>query len=45
MKPIEVKSNTYIDTKLIIQIRSLKLVILLKYQNIKKFFAKGYTPN
>ena len=45
MKPIDVKSNTYMDLvrKLIIKILNLKLVILLlKYKNI---LAKGYTPN
>ena len=27
------------------KILNLKLVILLEYQNIKTFFAKGYVPN
>ena len=47
MKPVDVKSNTHIDSskKLIIKILNLKLVILLEYKNIKIFFAKGYTPN
>ena len=31
--------------KLIIKVINLKLVIFLEYQNIKKIFAKGYTPN
>ena len=28
-----------------IKIQNLELVILLEYQNIKTFFAKGYVPN
>ena len=31
--------------KLIIKILILKLVMLIEYQNIKIFFAIGYTPN
>ena len=47
MKPIDVKSNTYIDSSKEIneKIRNLKLVIMLDYQNIKVFLQKGYTPN
>ena len=42
MKPADVKSNTYISSskKVIIKILNLKLVILLKYQNIKIFLQK-----
>ena len=31
--------------KLMIKVLNIKLVILLEYQNIKKIFEKGYTPN
>ena len=42
MKPVDVKSNTYIDyvKKLTIKILNLKLAILLEYQN-KNILAKG----
>ena len=48
MKPVDVKSSTYIVTyivitivkKLMIKILNLKLVILLEYQNIKTFLQK-----
>ena len=42
MKPIDVKSNTYIDssTEINEKIRNLKLVIMLDYQNIKVFLQK-----
>ena len=42
MKPVDVKSNTYIDSskKLMIKIRNLKLLIMLEYQNIKLFLQK-----
>ena len=40
MKPVEVKSNTYIDNKSTIKILNLKLVILLEYQNLKIFLQK-----
>ena len=38
MKPVDVKSNTYIgySEKLIIKTQNLKLVILLEYRNIKE---------
>ena len=38
MKPVDVKSNTYIgySKKLIIKTQNLKLVILLEYRNIKE---------
>ena len=45
MKPVDVKSNTYIDSikELTIEILNLKLVILLEYQNIlqKAIFQIG----
>ena len=39
MKPVDVKSNTYIDSGKEIKEKfvNLKLVILLEYQNIKIF--------
>ena len=40
MKPVDVKSNTYILTlvkTLIVKILNLKLVIMLEYHNIKMF--------
>ena len=39
MKPVDIKSSTYINsiTKIVIEILNLKLVILLKCQNIKIF--------
>ena len=45
MKPVDVKSSTYIDSGkkiiiIIIKILNLKLVILLEYQNIKIFLEK-----
>ena len=47
MKPIDVASDSYADynedsNK---KILSLKLVIVLEFQNIKKIFAKRYVPN
>ena len=47
MKPIDIKSNTLntiltVVRKLIMKILNLKLGILLEYQKIKVFFAKGY---
>ena len=39
MKPVDVKSNTYIDSSNETNI-NLKLVILLEYQNIKIFLQK-----
>ena len=46
MKPIHVKSSTYIDSSTEVNIKDLKLKIgdivkISKYQNI---FAKGYVP-
>ena len=42
MKPVDVKSSPYIDSskEKMIKITSLKLVILLEYQNIKLFLQK-----
>ena len=42
IKPVEVKSNTYIDSSKEIndKILNLKFVMLLEYQNIKTFFNK-----
>ena len=37
MKPIDVKSSTYIDSSKENKILNLKLVIMLEYQNIKIF--------
>ena len=39
MKPVDVKSNRYINSskEIMIKILNLKLVILLEYQNIKTF--------
>ena len=47
MKRVDVKSThiLILVNKLIIKTKNLKLVIMLEYQNIKIFFAKGYTPN
>ena len=47
MKPVNVKSNTYINStkKLMTKILNLELVVLLEYQNIKIFFAIEYVPN
>ena len=43
MKPVDVKSSTYIDSSKEInkKILNLKLVILLEYQNKKKFLQKA----
>ena len=43
MKPVDEKSSTYITLvkKLMVRIINLKLVILLEYQNIKKFSQKA----
>ena len=44
MKPVDVKSNTYIEYSKeisnIIKILNLKLVIMLEYQNVKTFLQK-----
>ena len=42
MKPVDVDSNTYIDSfkKLILKILNLELVILLEYENLKIFLPK-----
>ena len=46
MKHVDVKQNILtLVKKLMINILNLKLMILLEYQNIKPFFAKGYVPN
>ena len=47
MKPVDVKSNTYIDTSKEINMKNPKckiddIVRILKYKNI---FSKGYTEN
>ena len=46
MRPVDVKSSTYIDCskKLMIKILNLKLVILLEQKSFI-FFANGYVPN
>ena len=41
MKPVDVKDNTYIEKKLMIKILSLKLVVILEYQNTKSFLLKA----
>ena len=42
MKPVDAKSNTFIDSskEIMIKIRNLNLVIMLEYQNIKMFVQK-----
>ena len=41
VKPVEVKDNTYIDSKkLMITILNLKLVIMLEYHDAKTFLVK-----
>ena len=48
MKPVDVKPSTYILTltqEKVRKVLNLKLVIISKYHNIKKFFAKGYFLN
>ena len=42
MKPVDVKSNIYIDSskKLMITIQSIKFVIMLEYQNMKIFLQQ-----
>ena len=48
MKPADVKPSTYILTlakEKVRKVLNLKLVIISKYHNIKKFFAKGYFLN
>ena len=44
MKPIDVKTNTCIDSskEIMIEILNLKLVVLLEYQNIK-VFSQNFT--
>ena len=45
MKPVNVKSNTYINSsKELKKILHLKLVVLSEYQN-KNIFAKVHVPN
>ena len=41
MKPVDVKSSTYIDSSKEINDQEPKLVILLEYQNIKTFLQKA----
>ena len=48
MKPVDVKPSTYILTltkEKVRKVLNLKLVIISKYHNIKKFLAKGYFLN
>ena len=47
MKPIDVKTNTCIDSskEIMIEILNLKLVVLLEYQNIKVFLQKFTQQN
>ena len=42
MKPVDVKSNTCIDSskKLMITIQNIKFVIMLEYQNMKIFLQQ-----
>ena len=40
MKPVDVKSNTYSDSRKKLIILILKLVMVLEYQNIKMFFQE-----
>ena len=42
MKPVDVKSSTYVDSrkKLVIKILNIKLTILLEFQNIKIYLQK-----
>ena len=43
MKPVDVKSNTYIDSSNVINDKNpnLKLVIMFEYQNIKTFLQEA----
>ena len=48
MKPVDVKPSTYIlplTKEKVRKVLNLKLVIISKYHNIKKFLAKGYFLN
>ena len=47
MKPVDVKSNTYIDSKKEIHYRDLKFKIgdIVRISKYEKIFAKGYVPN
>ena len=47
MKPVDVKSSTYISSskKIMMKVLTLKLVILLEYQNIKLFLQKVMFQN
>ena len=47
MKPVDVKSNTYIDSSSEINNKHPKFRIgdILRISKYKNFFAKGYTPN
>ena len=46
MKPVDVKSNTYIDSSTEINDRNPKFKIddNVRISKYKKIFAKGYTP-
>ena len=47
MKPVEIKSNIYIDSSKEINNKDLKfkLVDTVRISKYKNVFAKGYTPN
>ena len=47
MKPVDVKSNTYIDSNKEISNKNPKFKIgdIVRISNNKNVFAKGYTPN
>ena len=47
MKPVEIKSNIYIDSSKEINNKDLKfkLVDTVRISEYKNVFAKGYTPN
>ena len=47
MKPVDVKSNTYIDSSKEISNKNPKFKIgdIVRISNNKNVFAKGYTPN
>ena len=47
MKPVDVKSNTYIDSSKEINDKDPKFKIgdIVRISKYKNIFAKGYTPN
>ena len=47
MKPVDVKSNTYIDSSKEINNKDpeFKIVDIVRVSKYKNIFAKGYTPN